>query len=384
LAGALADPAPGVRATALEAAGAFLPDAGLEAALRDRLAHGEPRERELALAALVAGRVEDATDLARAAASSEARELRARAAEAAGALGDRALLAELAADAEPMVRGAAVDALGALAGEAGGAELLPYLGDPDPTVRAALLDRLSASPVVPAATLLEALERSRLDRMNDARLAGVRALAARGAAAPRERGAVLETLGRLAEDADYLVRREAATALVGLGAPRPAPGAIETGHGSEWYREVLAQARRRPRVVLETERGALVLRLECPEAPITCLSFLKLAAQGYFDGTRFHRVVPDFVVQGGDPRGDGWGGPGYLLRDEINRLRYRRGAVGMALSGPDSGGSQFFIALSAQPHLDGGYTLFGTVVEGDEVLDQLRQGDRIVRAREVE
>jgi cyclophilin family peptidyl-prolyl cis-trans isomerase len=94
-------------------------------------------------------------------------------------------------------------------------------------------------------------------------------------------------------------------------------------------------------------------------------------------------VVPDFVVQGGDPRGDGSGGPGYAIRDEINRLRYRRGAVGMALSGPDTGGSQFFVTLSSQPHLDGGYTLFGYVTAGEEVLDRLIQGDRIESVREV-
>ena len=188
----------------------------------------------------------------------------------------------------------------------------------------------------------------------------------------------------LAADSDYLVRRASAAALAALGAPGPEVGAIDTGHGLEWYREALGQARGRPVVELETERGTLRIRLECPEAPLACLSFRKLAGQGYFDGTRFHRVVPDFVVQGGDPRGDGWGGPGYVLRDEINRLRYRRGAVGMALSGPDTGGSQFFVALSAQPHLDGDYTLFGTLVGGEAVLDQLRQGDRILRAREVE
>lgn len=128
----------------------------------------------------------------------------------------------------------------------------------------------------------------------------------------------------------------------------------------------------------------MTLELACPEAPLTCLSFLQLAAAGYFDGTSFHRVVPDFVVQGGDLRGDGWGGPGYALRDEINRLRYERGAVGMALSGPDTGGSQFFIALVSQPHLDGGYTVFGRVVGGEAVLDRLRQRDRIVAIREIE
>jgi cyclophilin family peptidyl-prolyl cis-trans isomerase len=94
-------------------------------------------------------------------------------------------------------------------------------------------------------------------------------------------------------------------------------------------------------------------------------------------------VVPDFVVQGGDPRGDGSGGPGYAIRDEINRLRYDRGALGMALSGPDTGGSQFFITLSPQPHLDGGYTVFGHVIAGDEVLDQIRLGDRIEKVVEV-
>ena len=116
------------------------------------------------------------------------------------------------------------------------------------------------------------------------------------------------------------------------------------------------------------------MRLACPQAPLTCLNFLQLAGQGFFDGLPFHRVVPDFVVQGGDPRGDGSGGPGYTIRDEINRLRYDRGAVGMALAGPDTGGSQFFITLSPQPHLDGGYTVFGEVVAGDEVLDQIRAG----------
>ena len=132
-----------------------------------------------------------------------------------------------------------------------------------------------------------------------------------------------------------------------------------------------------------TERGTVSLELTCPEAPLTCLNFLHLAAQGYFDGLAFHRVVPDFVVQAGDPRGDGWGGPGYAIRDEINTLRYRRGTVGMALSGPDTGGSQFFITLAPQPHLDGGYTVFGRVVAGDEVLDRLVQGDRIQRIVEV-
>ncbi len=117
---------------------------------------------------------------------------------------------------------------------------------------------------------------------------------------------------------------------------------------------------------------------------MTCLNFLQLATQGFYDGLAFHRVVPDFVVQVGDPRGDGRGGPGYVMRDEINPLRYQRGAVGMALSGPDTGGSQFFITLSPQPHLDGGYTVFGRVVAGFETLDRIVQGDRIQGVAEVD
>jgi cyclophilin family peptidyl-prolyl cis-trans isomerase len=94
--------------------------------------------------------------------------------------------------------------------------------------------------------------------------------------------------------------------------------------------------------------------------------------------------VPNFVLQDGDPRGDGEGGPGYVIRDEINRLRYTRGAVGMALSGPDTGGSQFFITHSPQPHLDGGYTVFGYVVSGMGVADRVIQDNPIVRIGVIE
>jgi cyclophilin family peptidyl-prolyl cis-trans isomerase len=195
---------------------------------------------------------------------------------------------------------------------------------------------------------------------------------------------VIEALDRLRDDRDGLVRREAVAGLAGLGEERPPAGPYELGRGLDYYRSVLDQTAERRRVEVVTDRGTLVVELACPEAPLTCLSFLQLARQGYFDGLAFHRVVPDFVAQGGDPRGDGWGGPGYALRDEINRLRYRRGALGMALSGPDTGGSQFFFTLSPQPHLDGGFTVFGRVIDGEAVLDLLRQGDRIVGVRELD
>jgi cyclophilin family peptidyl-prolyl cis-trans isomerase len=128
---------------------------------------------------------------------------------------------------------------------------------------------------------------------------------------------------------------------------------------------------------LETERGILEIELLPAEAPVTVAAFLNLVERRYFDGTRWHRVVPNFVIQDGDPRGDGWGGPGFVLRDEINPVRYEVGAVGMALSGPDTGGSQFFITHSAQPHLDGTYTIFGRVVAGIPTLSAIGQGDRI-------
>jgi cyclophilin family peptidyl-prolyl cis-trans isomerase len=108
-------------------------------------------------------------------------------------------------------------------------------------------------------------------------------------------------------------------------------------------------------------------------------NFLHLVDRRYFDNGRWHRVVPNFVIQDGDPRGDGSGGPGTTIRDEINRRRYDAGTVGMALSGPDTGGSQFFITHSPQPHLDGGYTVFGRLVSGWDVLGLVVQGDRIRR-----
>jgi len=113
-------------------------------------------------------------------------------------------------------------------------------------------------------------------------------------------------------------------------------------------------------------------------------SFITLARKGFFNNLTFHRVVPNFVIQGGDPRGDGEGGPGYQIRCEINTRPYTRGAVGMALSGKDTGGSQFFITHSPQPHLDGGYTVFGQVTSGMDVVDRIARGDLIKRIVVVE
>ncbi|HUI66543.1 MAG TPA: peptidylprolyl isomerase, partial [Bacteroidota bacterium] len=132
------------------------------------------------------------------------------------------------------------------------------------------------------------------------------------------------------------------------------------------------------RVTLKTSRGNIGLELFKNDAPFTTMSIVKLATQrGFYRGLTFHRVVPNFVVQGGDPRGDGWGGPEYFLRSEFSTETFSTGTVGMASAGKDTEGSQFFITHSPQPHLDGRYTVVGRVVSGMEVVDALQVDDRI-------
>jgi cyclophilin family peptidyl-prolyl cis-trans isomerase/HEAT repeat protein len=396
----LEDPRPGVRLTALEVAAGWLGETGVGDEVV-RLAHqGRGRERELALAALAeAGDPRALPALAQAATSTDVR-LRMRVAEAAGSLRAEeaadTLLGRLAADPSGGVRAAVLAArlarcaappqetAGAGAGRACVEAVRQGLGDDDVVVRATALDWASEQPRLTLEELTAAWERSAADReLDDARLAAVAALAARAKAEPLERGGAIAVLEAAARDRNFLVRRRAVAALGELGQVPPPVGPVDTGRGLGVYAEILAQTAAARRVELHTAQGVLVLELACPEAPLTCLNFLQLARAGFYDGTTFHRVVPDFVAQGGDPRGDGSGGPGYAIRDEINRLRYERGALGMALSGPDTGGSQFFVTLSPQPHLDGGYTVFGRVVAGWELLDGLVQGERLLRVVEV-
>jgi len=134
----------------------------------------------------------------------------------------------------------------------------------------------------------------------------------------------------------------------------------------------------RPTVLLETERGNILIRLDAFYAPFTVDAFLSAVENGFYNGLTFHRVVPNFVIQGGDPRGDGWGGPGYTLLTERSPLGYSAGSVGMARADFDSEGSQFFITLTDQPHLNFKYTRFGEVVEGLNVAARLEKGDRIL------
>lgn len=142
------------------------------------------------------------------------------------------------------------------------------------------------------------------------------------------------------------------------------------------------------RAELKLKQGTVVIELYPEEAPKTVANFKTLAQKGFYDGLTFHRVIPDFVAQGGDPEGTGRGGPGYTVPAEISKkLIHRTGAVAMARL-PDqinpkraSSGSQFYICLARQPHLDGGYTIFGQVVEGMELVQNIRRGDLILSIR---
>jgi cyclophilin family peptidyl-prolyl cis-trans isomerase len=165
--------------------------------------------------------------------------------------------------------------------------------------------------------------------------------------------------------------------LAGAGEVPEDPGPAE-GAASELACNVLATAREdRTTAVIETTRGSIEIELFRKDAPLTVGNFLSLAKRGFYDGLSFMRVVPFFVIQGGDPRNDQEGGPGYAIRCEINMRPYERGSVGMALSGKDTGGSQFFITLAPQPHLDGRYTCFGRVLSGMQVAERIVPGDRI-------
>jgi peptidyl-prolyl cis-trans isomerase B (cyclophilin B) len=134
--------------------------------------------------------------------------------------------------------------------------------------------------------------------------------------------------------------------------------------------------------VFETARGPIRIELAPDKAPLTVANFVNLAKRGFYDGLNFHRVIADFMVQGGCPEGSGRGGPGYRFEDETaNGLRHDRGVLSMANAGPNTNGSQFFITHVPTPWLDGKHTVFGKVIEGMDVIDAVQQGDKIQRVR---
>ena len=318
-------------------------------------------------------------------------------------------------DADPVwwVRGALAGALAAAGGEVSVGALFSALKDPDPrvlppvlealrtargndaldtlrrqlghddfAVRAAAaegLAALKATGLTPA--LVAAYQRGLADADPDARFAALEALAAQN-----DTGGWEALRAAAAGDPFRVVRSRAAALLRAAGQDAPDPGPQIVDRPPADYREAMAPydpvpglSLYTPRARVHTSQGVIEVHLNVVESPLACAAFLDLARQGFYDGLTFHRVVPNFVVQGGDPRGDGRGGPGYTLRDEVGQRPYARGAVGLALSGKDTGGSQFFIALSPQPHLDGQYPLLGWVAEGMEVADRLRPGDTIER-----
>ncbi len=138
------------------------------------------------------------------------------------------------------------------------------------------------------------------------------------------------------------------------------------------------------KAIIETDKGNIVLELFENDAPNTVANFVKLINKGYYNGLKFHRVIPNFMVQGGCPVGNGTGGPGYTIKCEINSKKHTTGTLSMAHAGKDTGGSQFFITHSPQPHLDGVHTVFGQVIEGMDVVNAIRQGDVMKRVKVVE
>lgn len=257
------------------------------------------------------------------------------------------------------------------------------LASRDVMVRAAsaeILGRAAAGGDAPA--LIAAYHTGARDSINDG---AQNALAALGAiAAGPDSAAVAGFAATEPPSPDPLLRDWAAANWPALGDRWGGGRPLETGRTVADYRElarryiVSSDDSRFPVVRIETaDRGTLTLELFGPDAPLTVANFLRLVDRGYFNNLRWHRVVPHFVVQAGDPRGDGSGGPGWAIRDEINRRRYDVGVLGMALSGPDTGGSQWFITLSPQPHLDGGYTVFGRLRGGEATAQRITQGDLI-------
>ncbi|HEY3352259.1 MAG TPA: HEAT repeat domain-containing protein [Polyangia bacterium] len=289
-------------------------------------------------------------------------------------------LEELFKARDPRVRAAVADAAGNLDDPRAQKLLRDALAGDDPGVIAAAADALRRAAeerrrrdlaVVPR--LCELTTRLRSADNPEALVSAIDALKAMND--PR----AITALQPVLVDPNVTVRGHARAALrwlTGRDPVVPAPQHPQPPPGDPW-----ALAGKRVTARVGTERGELVLALFPDEAPRAVASFTALARRGFYDGLSVHRVVPDFVVQGGDPRGDGYGGPGYTLRCEVGGRRFGRGAVGIALAGKDTGGSQFFVTQSPQPHLDGRYTVIGQLERGQEALDALQAGDRITTVK---
>ena len=262
-----------------------------------------------------------------------------------------------------------------------------------PNVQNVLLDRLKADDFVIRAAAANGL--AELKATGAARALYDAYMATAGDSTYSARAAILTALNTLdpmsarpilqqaLQDKDWGLRVKAAMLLKDQGvtdadaAMRPAPTrALEPA-----MRQSIIAPQFSPHAFVQTDRGTVEIELAILDAPLTVANFIELARKGFFNGIAIHRVVPDFVLQDGDPRGDGEGGPGYTIRDELNELPYLRGTVGMALDWKDTGGSQWFITHSPQPHLDARYTVFGRVVNGMEVVDRTQAWDVVRRVQ---
>jgi cyclophilin family peptidyl-prolyl cis-trans isomerase/HEAT repeat protein len=311
---------------------------------------------------------------------------------------------------EPLARIAAVHALAAYVTDADVAALTALVADPDLRISAAAIDTIAGlDPArVPAATkeaLRAALGTHDVSKVSSSAAAATAFgwrdftpdLAATydafaGPTALDGRVAVLSAIGALGSTADLpLIERGLADAertvaqaaagayqaLTGVDVTDRVPLASRVDAETPDAHEISRALRKT--VVLVTRRGLVTLRM-LPEAPLTAVNFVRLVERGFYNGTDFHRVIPDFVAQGGDPRGDGYGGSDALVREEISRVAHRRGTVGMATSGKDTGSAQFFVNHGWNVHLDGSYTVFAEVTGGMAVVDRLEIGDVIVAA----
>jgi cyclophilin family peptidyl-prolyl cis-trans isomerase/HEAT repeat protein len=257
--------------------------------------------------------------------------------------------------------------------------LLAHLKEADYVVRETAATLIGErKPAGGLAALREAYKAGAADSTYGARAAALAAMAG------YEGAEAIEGIREGLADKDWAVRVRAVELLQKLEpaadhrlAIRPAPGTPPAAYDDPQ----LAAPAYSPHVFIETVRGTIEFELAVLDAPQTSRNFMALARKGFFNGLQVHRVVPNFVVQDGDPRGDGEGGPGYSIRDELNERPYVRGTVGMALSWRDTGGSQFFITHSPQPHLDARYTAFGHVVSGMDVVDRIQVGDVIESVR---
>jgi cyclophilin family peptidyl-prolyl cis-trans isomerase/HEAT repeat protein len=290
----------------------------------------------------------------------------------------RDALVDLAADPDLRVRGPALTALVKVGAPDLTARLFEALDSPDFVLRATAARLVGQSkPEGGVAKLVAAYARGDTDATYVARVAVLEGLARYGGTE------ALASLHQALADKEWPVRWRAADLLHGLGDPnaqpqRPAP-LRET---PEYFESAaLLHPQFSPHMLVETHRGTIEIELDVVNAPLTSARIIAMARAGFFNGMKIHRVVPDFVIQAGDPRGDGEGGPGYTMPDELSVTPYVRGTVGMALDFRDTAGSQFFITLSPQPHLDDKYTAFGRVVNGFEYLDQISQWDVIDRVQ---